>query len=104
MLTGLYAAFIAVMIARAMLGTSVEWTTMPANHAVALAGASSLAYGCLRISRLLDRRRREGVVEAGIFLLAPVAGYATGSPPDILSLGVTALGVALLAGVWCHLR
>ena len=104
MLTGGYAAFAAIMIARVVAGRPSVSAMMRASDLVPLAGVSALAYGCLRISRLLDRRRKEGIIEAGVFLLAPLAGYITGSPPGAMTLATSALGVILLAGVWRHLR
>jgi hypothetical protein len=77
--------------------------TVPANPLVAFAGALSLAYGCLRTSRPLGRRRKEGVATGAIFLAAPLGGYLTGTPPGPLLLGATLVGLGLVASVWRHL-
>jgi hypothetical protein len=98
---GVAAAIVAVFIARAILTPPISLDTTPL---AALAGALSLAFGSLRTSRLLDRRRREGVATAIIFLVAPLCGYFTGKPPALGLVGAVVAGLAVLASVWRHLE
>jgi hypothetical protein len=77
---------------------------IPANPYVALASALSLAIGSWRTSRLLDQRRKEGLVSAMIFLAAPLAGFVAGAAPGLPLVSVSLAGLGLLASVWPHLH
>ena len=104
LLTGACATVATLGITVAILRPSLGWTTVPENHFVAFTGAVSLTYGCFRTSWLLDRRRREGVVAAALFVAAPLVGGVIGSPPSVLTIVSAVGGVALLASLWRPLR
>ena len=102
-LIGSASAVITVGIAAAVLVPHLAIRTVPANPYVALIGALSLTFGCFRTSRLLDRRRREGLSSAMVFLAAPLVGYATGASPSLPVAGAALAGLGLLASIWRHL-
>lgn len=77
--------------------------TVPHKILFGFLGALSMMVGCARTSRLLDRRRKEGIATAVIFLTAPLWGYLTGAPPTPDVICVSVGGIAVLASVWRHL-
>jgi len=102
-LVGVAATVMTAGIAVAILVPRLGMRTVPENPLIAFAGVFSLAYGCRRTSRLLDRRCKEGVATGMIFLAAPLGGYLTGTPPSRLMLGATLIGLGILGSVWRHL-
>jgi hypothetical protein len=98
---GVASAIVSVSIARSVLTPPVA---LDSRLIAALAGALSLAFGCLRTSRLLDRRSREGVATAIIFLSAPLCAYFTGTAPRPGIVAAAVAGLVVVASVWRHLE
>jgi hypothetical protein len=64
-----------------------------------------LAFGFFRTSHLLDQRRRSGAQLAALSFLMSLAGVFTMKPglATFVDLGVSAIGLGLVASVWKHL-
>ena len=88
------------MITATILGLHHDLRTVSPKELALLLGAISLTFGCFRTSRLLDRRKREGIASAGIMLIAPIVGYSTHMSPGPIILAASVIGLTLLASVW----
>ena len=73
---------------------------------VPLIGCAILAFGFFRTSHLLDQRRRSGAQLAALCFLASLAGLFTNATGWMtrVGIGVSVLGLVLVASVWKHLE
>ena len=71
-----------------------------------LAASALLTFGFFRTSHLLDQRRRSGAQLATLCFLTSLAGaFARDwSSSTLVSVAISALGLAFVASVWKHLE
>jgi hypothetical protein len=104
-LSGIGAAIQTLMLAAATLFPKALRWQGPRPFAM-LAVAALLTFGFLRTNHLLDQRRRSGAQLATLCFLTSLAGaFARGwSSSTLISVGISALGLGLVASVWKHLE